>query len=381
MSDRESKDLARKEQRTPGSTPAKAGNTPGKVKKKNNIMDIEDQSGGDNQNTVFKPKSLAFDDYEENDKSPYDHPVYKIISMKNGEINRLDLSSLKRVCKVEGLDSLGKRDAIKRRLKEHFKIAMLKKYGLFETPAHRSFDYLVVVDFEATCEEKNLPDYPHEIIEFPAVLVDARSGLIVSKWREYVRPVINTTLSPFCQNLTGITQEIVDKASEFSTVLDNFHDWISLQSLGNKYTFLLVTDGPFDVGRFLRLSCHQINIDVPVWATRWCNIRKAFANFYRSNSSTKIKAPGLQTMLNSLDLEFEGSPHSGLDDATNIARVATRIIKDGGQLRVNERLEENLENVSPTRQAKARLQHVVPVTRKEADNWFREMRRKLEMAS
>ena len=35
----------------------------------------------------------------------------------------------------------------------------------------RGFDYLVVVDFEATCEEKNNGDYPHEIIEFPAVLI------------------------------------------------------------------------------------------------------------------------------------------------------------------------------------------------------------------
>ena len=30
----------------------------------------------------------------------------------------------------------------------------------------------MVVDFEATCEEKNAQDYPHEIIEFPAVLID-----------------------------------------------------------------------------------------------------------------------------------------------------------------------------------------------------------------
>ena len=36
----------------------------------------------------------------------------------------------------------------------------------------RGFDYLVVIDFEATCEEKNSAEYPHEIIEFPAVLID-----------------------------------------------------------------------------------------------------------------------------------------------------------------------------------------------------------------
>lgn len=41
-------------------------------------------------------------------------------------------------------------------------------------------------------------------------------------------------------------------------------------------------------------------------------------------------------MLNSLDLEFEGHPHSGLDDAKNIARVLVKMLRDGAQIRVNE---------------------------------------------
>jgi len=36
----------------------------------------------------------------------------------------------------------------------------------------------VVIDFEATCNE-NSPNYPHEIIEFPAVLVSASDGSVV----------------------------------------------------------------------------------------------------------------------------------------------------------------------------------------------------------
>lgn len=44
------------------------------------------------------------------------------------------------------------------------------------------FDYICVVDFEATCEENNPPDYLHEIIEFPMVLVDTHTLEIVSWW-------------------------------------------------------------------------------------------------------------------------------------------------------------------------------------------------------
>ena len=40
-----------------------------------------------------------------------------------------------------------------------------------------------------------------------------------------------------------------------------------------------------------------------------------------------------------MNLEFEGNPHCGLDDASNIARVVIRLLKDGANFRVNEKLE------------------------------------------
>lgn len=46
----------------------------------------------------------------------------------------------------------------------------------------------------------------------------------------------------------------------------------------------------------------------------------------------------LSTMLENLGLKYEGRPHSGLDDSHNIARIAIRMLRDGCQLRVNERM-------------------------------------------
>lgn len=42
------------------------------------------------------------------------------------------------------------------------------------------YDYICVVDFEATCEEDNPPDFLHEIIEFPMVLINTHTLEIVS---------------------------------------------------------------------------------------------------------------------------------------------------------------------------------------------------------
>ena len=42
----------------------------------------------------------------------------------------------------------------------------------------RPIDHLIVLDFEATCDDVNPPS-PQEIIEFPSVLVDAEAHQIV----------------------------------------------------------------------------------------------------------------------------------------------------------------------------------------------------------
>ena len=46
----------------------------------------------------------------------------------------------------------------------------------------------------------------------------------------------------------------------------------------------------------------------------------------------------LKDMLSHLGMVFQGQPHSGLDDSKNIARVAIRLLRDGANVRVNEKI-------------------------------------------
>ena len=43
------------------------------------------------------------------------------------------------------------------------------------------FDYIAVVDFEATCDGVPDTNYQHEIIEFPIVLIDVQQQTIVNR--------------------------------------------------------------------------------------------------------------------------------------------------------------------------------------------------------
>ena len=49
-------------------------------------------------------------------------------------------------------------------------------------------------------------------------------------------------------------------------------------------------------------------------------------------------AGSLERMLMQLDLEFEGRPHSGIDDTRNIVRILKRLVQDGCELKYNESL-------------------------------------------
>ncbi len=48
------------------------------------------------------------------------------------------------------------------------------------TMIEQHFEYIAVVDFEATCEERQGNNFPHEIIEFPIVLINVKEQTIVN---------------------------------------------------------------------------------------------------------------------------------------------------------------------------------------------------------
>ncbi|CAJ0951934.1 unnamed protein product [Ranitomeya imitator] len=90
----------------------------------------------------------------------------------------------------------------------------------------------------------------------------------------------------------------------------------------------------WDMSKFLNMQCHISEIKYPRFAKKWCNIRKCYGNFYKvPRNQTK-----LTTMLEKLGMRYDGRLHSGLDDSKNIARIAIRLLQDGCELRMNERL-------------------------------------------
>jgi len=76
--------------------------------------------------------------------------------------------------------------------------------------------YYLVVDLEATCDDKGqVPREETEIIEIGAVLVEGGSLATVAELMTFVRPIVHPELTAFCTQLTTITQDMVAPAPAF----------------------------------------------------------------------------------------------------------------------------------------------------------------------
>lgn len=181
-----------------------------------------------------------------------------------------------------------------------------------------SVHYYVVIDFECTCTEVRNA-LPFEIIEFPAVVMNSKTLEVEFEFHRYVRPTEHPRLTPFCTDLTGIQQSDVDSADELHVVLDEFHEFLESNNIKD---FTVCTDGPWDFEDFLRPETRRKRIELPRWTKEWIDIRRKFQVSFGLR-----KWIGVSDMLKRFGLEFEGRPHSGIDDARNIARIVERVHK------------------------------------------------------
>lgn len=239
----------------------------------------------------------------------------------------------------------------------------------------QKFRFLLVTDFECTCDSGE-PNYPHEIIEFPVVVVDTQINRPVAEFHTYVRPVRNPQLTTFCTELTGITQSMVDGAPALPEALGMFDEWVRavlvplvmaraeaspavdggeaepvvesaeaasspsvwtaaaqdvydgiVHATSPSPAVMFMTDSPTDMRHFM-YNCHVIRdaVAFPPMFYQWLNVRRAFADHFR------VKPEHLIKMLRRLGLQFHGQHHSGIDDARNIARVAMSLIQKGHRL-------------------------------------------------
>jgi inhibitor of KinA sporulation pathway (predicted exonuclease) len=179
---------------------------------------------------------------------------------------------------------------------------------------HISNEYYLIVDVEATCSDIGMvPRGEMEIIEIGAVVQCTRTLEIVSEFETCVRPVRHPELTEFCMRLTGILQSEVDHAPPFADAIAAMQEWTCQFD-----DALFCSWGDYDRNQFLQ-DCAFHDVAYP-FRSGHLNVKAAY-----SRSMGLKKKLGLGEALRHAGMRFEGSPHRGLDDARNIARIVRRV--------------------------------------------------------
>jgi inhibitor of KinA sporulation pathway (predicted exonuclease) len=171
----------------------------------------------------------------------------------------------------------------------------------------------LIVDCEATCWE-NDPDQraKSEIIEIGCVLFAPDRRQVLETFQSFVRPVAHPLLSDFCTALTTIRQRDVDAAPAFAQAAES----LRARLLEGRPT-VFASWGDYDRLALLA-ECKRHRVRWP-FGKKSVNVKQLFADWKR------CRPCGLGQALTMMGMTFDGTPHRGIDDARQIARICARL--------------------------------------------------------
>lgn len=190
---------------------------------------------------------------------------------------------------------------------------------------------LEMTEFSAT-QRSFVPGANGEVIQFGAVMLDENYNML-SEFSSYVKPVY-TSVSPFINQLTGISNKTLENADDFLTVFDKFCYW---RGEGDITTFC-----------WSKVDFNQLWAELESKGKHRTDLFSTLHNFvdlqqiFGKLVSTK-KAVGLESAMKLLQMEYKGQVHTALSDSYNTARILHKLF-------CTESLDLDFEYMNPTKE-------------------------------
>lgn len=174
-----------------------------------------------------------------------------------------------------------------------------------------SFKYVICIDFEATCwsipRKEDAEIIGNETIynffnendnffsptfqEIGAILLNLTTGDTEDQFHRHVRPTLFPKLSAYCTNLTGITQNLIDRQQPFAKFYDEFMQWLDRikseksvlfatpslrRAADDKPSITFCSWSSFDLNFFFKKELQRARINVPSCFKTWIDARRIF---------------------------------------------------------------------------------------------------------
>lgn len=175
----------------------------------------------------------------------------------------------------------------------------------------------IVYDLEATCWPNRPSSLKQEIIEVGGYRLD-HAGEVEASFQAFVRPIVHPMLSPFCRELTTISQPQVNSADKWDLVCEDFLDFIGYY---DDEDYLLCAWGDWDAKQLVK-DCRLHDMD-SAWVEPNINLKRQYARIKR------LKRPyGLAKSLRLEGYDWEGDQHRAIADARNLVKLFREYIDE-----------------------------------------------------
>jgi inhibitor of KinA sporulation pathway (predicted exonuclease) len=179
----------------------------------------------------------------------------------------------------------------------------------------RLLDQILIIDIEATCwDGPTPPGQEGEIIEIGIAQLDVATLKPIDKRSILVKPE-RSTVSPFCTQLTTLTQAQVNQGISFGAACAILKKEFDARSR------TWASYGDYDRRQFTR-QCEARQIASPFGSSH-LNVKNLFALAFGLSHEV-----GMAEALQHLDIPLEGTHHRGIDDAWNIAHILAALISE-----------------------------------------------------
>jgi inhibitor of KinA sporulation pathway (predicted exonuclease) len=230
-------------------------------------------------------------------------------------------------------------------------------------------DYILVMDFEWTADDKSRMEPISEITQLPAVVMkleDRKWGAkcltsntiekdspiplpidlsipsfsnrivnadayAITAFDTFVRPTLNPTLTQFSIDLTGITQQDVNDAPAINVAVHNFMQWLESLDLVDskgmrKGNWCFATWGDGDIMSTLRQELEFKSLNLPPCFDRWINLKHD--SMFKKHYGREPRG-GLRACVESIGAIWSGRAHDGLVDSLNTAKIVRHMVQTG----------------------------------------------------
>lgn len=192
-------------------------------------------------------------------------------------------------------------------------------------------ELILIVDLEATCWPPGSPERPRqselsEIIELGAVLTEPilrERPEPPPRFERLIRPSQHPTLTPFCEELTGIHSAELTDAPALAQALEELWAWMERESgvQRSEWSLTLASWGAFDRG-ILKRQAGELGLWLPDWTH--VDLKRVFERWCRRHRREGVRF-GLRKALDARGLTHEGPAHRALSDALAAWRLWAHI--------------------------------------------------------